>query len=74
MKHRAAARKRPYLVTAEQPLPAAGAITIAGTEVGEMMASHGNAGFALVRLDRLSDGQAMADTIPIALTRPAWLG
>jgi folate-binding protein YgfZ len=75
MKHRATARKRPYLATADAALPPIGtALVIGGAEIGEIIAAYDNKGFALVRLDRLSGGQALAEKIPVALTRPAWLG
>jgi folate-binding protein YgfZ len=76
MKHRATARKRPWLVTADTPLPDIGtAIVINGTETGEIIARYGREGFALVRLDRLTDarGEASAQNIPVALARPSWL-
>lgn len=76
MKHRATARKRILSVTADAPLPAPGAvITRGGSEIGELISTHGARGFALVRLDRLdeSQGETQAGTIVIALERPAWL-
>ncbi len=75
MKHRATSRKRILTVTAEVPLPAAGAVTRGGTEIGELISSHGQTAFALVRLDRLeeSSGDAAAAGIPVAIKKPAWL-
>jgi tRNA-modifying protein YgfZ len=75
MKHRATSRKRILTVTADTPLPATGSVTKGGVEIGELIASHGNMAFALVRLDRLeeSTGDAAAAQIPVALTKPAWL-
>ena len=75
MKHRATSRKRILTVTAEVPLPGDGAVTKGGTEIGELISSHGQTGFALVRLDRLeeSSGDIMAAQIPVALHKPAWL-
>ena len=75
MKHRATSRKRILTVTAEGPLPAEGAVTKGGTEIGELISSHGQTAFALVRLDRLeeSSGDVAAAGIPVALHRPAWL-
>jgi hypothetical protein len=75
MKHRATARKRPYVVTAEAVLPQIGTAIVAnGSEVGEIIAAHDAKGFALVRLDRLTDAQPYeAEKIPVALIRPAWL-
>lgn len=76
MKHRATSRKRILTVTGEVPLPAAGAVTKGGAEIGELISSHGHTAFALVRLDRLeeSSGEAAAAGIPVALRKPAWLG
>lgn len=79
MKHRATARKRILIVTADGPLPAPGtAVTRAGSEIGELISNHGTRGFALIRLDRLEDTQDQGATtrageIAVALKRPAWL-
>ena len=76
MKHRATARKRILPVTADVPLPALGtAVTRGGTEIGELTASYGARGFALVRLDRLDEtqGETRAGETVVALERPAWL-
>jgi len=76
MKHRATARKRPYLIAGAQTLPPPGAAIKDGDlEIGEIMACDGANGLALVRLDRLEGARApAAENIPVALTRPAWLG
>jgi len=75
MKHRATSRKRILTVRAEAPLPASGAVTRGGTEIGELISTHGNIAFALIRLDRLeeSQGDVTAAHIPVALHKPAWL-
>jgi len=75
MKHRATSRKRILTVRAEAPLPASGAVTRGGTEIGELISTHGNIAFALIRLDRLeeSQGDVTAAQIPVALHKPAWL-
>jgi folate-binding protein YgfZ len=76
MKHRGTARKRPYLVTAEAALPRIGTpIVIDTAEIGEIIATYGAKGFALLRLDRLAEAQGapQAEKIPVALVRPAWL-
>ena len=72
MKHRATSRKRPYLVRAETALPPPG--TAIG-DVGEIIATYGTTGFALVRLDRLAETQGpyAADGVLVALTKPDWL-
>lgn len=75
MKHRATSRKRILTVRAEVPLPADGPVTKGGAEIGELIAAHGQTGFALVRLDRLeeSSGDVTAAQVPVSLHRPAWL-
>jgi folate-binding protein YgfZ len=76
MKHRATARKRPYLIAADAALPTPGTPVVAHElEAGEIMTAHGKTGLALVRLDRIDGPQAFtAGNIPVALTRPPWLG
>lgn len=77
MKHRATSRKRILPVRAETgALPAPGtALRAGGQDIGEMLTSADNGGFALIRLDRLdeSNGPVTAGEIPVALVRPAWL-
>ncbi len=75
MKHRATSRKRILTVTGAAPLPATGPVTKGGVEIGEMIASHGDTGFALVRLDRMEEtiGDVTAAQIPVALFKPKWL-
>jgi hypothetical protein len=75
MRHRATSRKRILTVTADAPLPAAGPVAKGGVEIGELVSSHGNTAFALIRLDRLeeSQGDITAAEIPVALHKPAWL-
>jgi len=76
MKHRATSRKRILTVTADVPLPASGPVSQGGAEIGELISSHGQAAFALIRLDRMEEtsGPVTAAEIPVALHRPAWLG
>jgi folate-binding protein YgfZ len=76
MKHRGTARKRVLPVRADSMLPPAGTAIASDTlEIGEMVSTYGTQGFALVRLDRLDEAKASltAGTIPVTLTRPAWL-
>jgi folate-binding protein YgfZ len=75
MKHRATSRKRILTVTADVPLPVSGPVAKGTTEIGELISSHGNIAFALIRLDRLEEsaGDVTAGEIPVALHRPAWL-
>jgi tRNA-modifying protein YgfZ len=76
MKHRATSRKRILTVTAEGSLPAEGVVVKGGADIGELVSSHGQTAFVLVRLDRLEEngGDVTAAGIPVALHRPAWLG
>jgi folate-binding protein YgfZ len=75
MKHRATSRKRILTVTAQSLLPMEGAVTRGGTEIGELISSHDQTGFVLVRLDRLDEtsGDVAAAGMPVELRRPAWL-
>jgi folate-binding protein YgfZ len=75
MKHRATTRKRILTVTADADLPAAGALTRGGAEIGELLSTYGHTAFALVRMDRLDEtsGDIRAAEIPVALHRPSWL-
>jgi folate-binding Fe-S cluster repair protein YgfZ len=75
MKHRATTRKRILTITAQMDLPGTGAVTRGGSEIGEILSSHGQTAFALVRLDRLEEtqGDITAASIPVTLTRPSWL-
>jgi folate-binding protein YgfZ len=76
MKHRATSRKRLMTVTADSELPATGPIARGGAEIGELVASHGETAFALIRLDRLEEtnGDVTAAQIPVTLHKPGWLG
>ena len=76
MKHRGTARKRLLLVTADGPLPPAGSEIGDGTaSLGEIVSCYGTVGFALVRLDRLSEakGALTAAGIPVSLRKQDWL-
>jgi folate-binding protein YgfZ len=76
MKHRGTARKRILTMRADSALPPPGTnVTSDGHELGEIIATYGSEGFALMRLDRLDEAKAslMAATMPVTVTRPAWL-
>ncbi|HET7084463.1 MAG TPA: hypothetical protein VFI23_06810 [Rhizomicrobium sp.] len=75
MKHRATSRKRILTARADVALPASGAVSKGGAEIGELISTHGKTAFVLVRLDRLEEAQGpvTAAEIPVALHRPAWL-
>ncbi len=74
MKHRATARRRMLPVSATGALPPPGtAVKIGDSDIGEMRGSLGNRGMALIRLDRLGNAtHATADSMPIAIGRPAY--
>jgi folate-binding protein YgfZ len=78
MQHRGTARRRVLVVHGESPLPAPGAeITAGGRAIGTLGSVSGNAGLAVVRIDRVRDamdrGDAiMAGDVPIDLTIPEW--
>ena len=76
MKHRGTDRKRLLPVqSTPAPLPAAGTpMTADGADVGTLMSSYGDCGFALVRLDRLGDAtSAQVGGIKVSVIRPEWL-
>ena len=75
MKHRATSRKRILTVHGDVAIPAEGAVTKGGAEIGELISSHGQTAFVLVRLDRLDEasGDITAAGTPVTLHRPAWL-
>ena len=57
------------------PLSRSHVATATTRSLGEVVATYGNTGFALVRLDRLEPqpGRVTAGDISVALVRPAWL-
>ena len=76
MKHRGTARKRILSVRADHALPPAGEKLMAGDlEIGEVLATYGSEGFALVRLDRLEQAKASltAANMPLTVAIPEWL-
>lgn len=76
MKHRGTAKKRILGLKAANALPPAGTAIFSGpTEVGEILANYGSAGFALMRLDRLDDAKAplSADNMTLTAFKPKWL-
>jgi folate-binding protein YgfZ len=80
MQHRSTARRRLVFVSGEQALGEAGAPILAGDrDIGTLVASDGNKGLAVVRIDKA--GAAMQAGIAImtgeqavALTLPSWSG
>jgi len=80
MQHRGTARRRVVIVSASEPLPAAGTDILAGAKpVGTLGSAVGNQGLAIVRIDRVGDALAnnipltVAD-IPVSLVLPEWTG
>jgi tRNA-modifying protein YgfZ len=79
MKHRATSRKRPLLVNgavmADAALPPPGTAVTQGGDIGEIIAAHGNQGFASIRLDKWDATQdALAGGMAVRLSKPEWLG
>lgn len=75
MKHRATSRKRPIPVTAETDLPQPGTPVSQEGDIGEIIASHGRQGFAVVRLDKWDAAKpARAGGVTVTLRKPEWLG
>jgi tRNA-modifying protein YgfZ len=78
MKHRSTARKKLLPIeTTAAILPASGArIVVNGSDLGAIISTYGNRGFALIRLDRLAEAKGEApesDGTPVAVKRPSWL-
>jgi folate-binding protein YgfZ len=75
MKHRATSRKRPLLVGADSALPPSGTAVAQEGDIGEIIAAHGNKGFASIRLDKWDPARdAQAGGMAVTLTKPDWLG
>lgn len=76
MKHRGTDRKRLLPFSApESEITAGAALTAGGIEIGSVMSSYGDAGFALVRLDRLAEttGPITAAGAEVSIVKPEWL-
>ena len=79
MKHRASARRRPFIAEISPPLPPPGTPLVAlGREVGSLATGTGALALAYIRLDRLAavaDGSEpiLADGKSVRLSRPDWL-
>jgi folate-binding protein YgfZ len=79
MQHRSTARRRLVTVQGDAPLPADGPILAGGREIGALRTVEGNAGLAVVRIDKagdaMSSGTAItAGDVPVTLALPAWSG
>ena len=76
MKHRGTDRKRLLPVNAPDAELATGAPVTAGEiELGTMMSSYGDAGYALIRLDRLAEATAPISVggAEVSILKPDWL-
>ena len=80
MQHRATARRRVTLVTAEAPLPPSGTEVIAGGKpAGALGSVDGTAALAILRLDRIADAVSAgkpvtAGGIDVIVALPGWSG
>ncbi|KQZ94257.1 aminomethyltransferase [Mesorhizobium sp. Root157] len=78
MQHRGTARRRVLIVSADEPLPAAGTdLTVNARSVGTLGSTSGGAGLAIARIDRvkaaLDTGEIiLADAVPVRLSIPEW--
>jgi tRNA-modifying protein YgfZ len=72
MKHRGTARRRPVIVSGEGLI--SGASVMAGSrEAGTLGAVHNGRGVAILRLDRITDSDAVTvDGRPATLALPSW--
>lgn len=75
MKHRGSDRKRVLPVTAHAPLVAGAEVAAGTTAIGTLMSAEGSRGFALIRLDRLTDAASPLTVggAPVSVITPAWL-
>ncbi len=77
MKHRGTARKRLLPVEGSRELSTGvGSVTAKGQDIGELISTYGTKGFALVRLDRLSEaGDAVIEigSNVLKVAKPGWL-
>ena len=80
MQHRATARRRVVIVSADTALPASGTeITIGGKQIGALGTVAGSRGLAIVRIDKAgeamnADEPILAGEVPVTLALPAWSG
>lgn len=79
MQHRSTARRRLVTVRADAPLAAGAALSVNGREIGALRTVAGNAGLAVVRIDKAGDAISSGAPItvgdlPVAVTLPAWSG
>lgn len=79
MQHRSTARRRLVTVRGPSPLPEGGSVTVGGREIGTLRTVAGNAGLAVIRIDKA--GEAMATGVPVMVgeavvdvSLPGWSG
>ncbi len=76
MQHRGTARNRILPMSSATRLPAKGTEIRSGDSlIGEMLSSHGTAGLALIRLDRLAESTAplLTDAVTLKVHKPGWM-
>jgi tRNA-modifying protein YgfZ len=80
MQHRATARRRLVIVSAEAPLPGTGTeITIGGKTIGALGTVAGARGLAIIRIDKAGAAMAvgepiLAGEVPVTVALPGWSG
>ena len=80
MQHRGTARRRVLMVRAERPLPSPGTdLTAGGKTLGTLGSVAGNAGLAMVRIDRVKAAMdagtpVLAGDVAVELGIPDWAG
>lgn len=80
MQHRSTARKRPVILRAEVPLPAAGTeISAEGKTIGTLGTVAGKDGLAIVRIDRVAEAMRsgapiLAGDVEVSARLPEWTG
>jgi len=73
MKHRGTARRRPVIVRGSGPLEKGAAVTAGGRNVGMLASVAGNAGLAIIRIDRVDNpDDARAGDVAARLELPRW--
>ncbi|PTM98755.1 CAF17-like 4Fe-4S cluster assembly/insertion protein YgfZ [Mycoplana dimorpha] len=78
MQHRSTARKRPVILRADVPLPAAGTeISAEGKAIGTLGTVAGNDGLAIIRIDRAAEAMRagapiLAGDVEVSARLPEW--
>ena len=80
MQHRSTTRKRPVILRADVPLPAAGTeISAEGKAIGTLGTVAGNDGLAIIRIDRAAEAMRagapiFAGDVEVSARLPEWTG